>query len=826
MKRLVALVILAVLAVGLVVLSSGRRAGRLASPDPGNSASSKVEEGAPSVGGALARSKPGMATRQGDSPSLTLGGAHDHEEEAAVEIEATIVDPEGSPIEGAELWIGDVTRARSDAQGRIACEVPWDDERLGFGGWFEIVKEGWCTHSATLATEPGTRLRLGRIVLVRGATLVGRLRSPWPRLFDAGVLWLPASELPEPADTQAMGELLENAPMVSVGGPARTDGTFELPGVPIGEGFLVGGAMGHAHAWSPVFRLDAGDRCEVDLDLVPDPERVVLAGRVVAPSGEPVEGASVLLTWAEGIVGGIEWVSTSANGDFALESRQSPLSLEAFDPEHRFYPASPLTPLGTDLDLELVLTEPRWLEIVLRDAQDGAIPWGHVFTFYRSGDASISQRASAQIPLRSLGETGRARVPRPLVAFDLRAMAPGFRTQDFGPLDPDRIEDPLILHLGRGQAVEGRVTHNGKPLAGASVAVFETHGPASGSFCSLEVTAPDRPFVYEHHADLQRDASTDRAGTFLATLHAEGEHAIAVVAEGLPTAFFGPFVWDVDAGASGIELDVPCGGTLEGRVLVAPGASPAGRIVGVASRFGLATTAQTDEDGRYRFENLAPGPYQVRPCVPPIAEREVLRGEVLQLEPSWDAEVLEGRATRVDLDLTSEGAVLLRGHFVIGSPGPGARVSLALGARRNGFPWAGFMQVQCSAIDGAFELRSSTEGSFVLRCTREGWLVEVPIDLRRGENEIEVTPAVGILRVRSVERDGQGLDARLTWENDQGWCATQSLWLHDPEDSEETLIAPTGRIRVETIAEDDDGWRLFAVVEVRPGVETLVELPY
>jgi hypothetical protein len=645
------------------------------------------------------------------------------------------------------------------------------------------------------------------------------------------VLWLPASELPEPADAQTIEELVENAPMTAVGVPARSDRTFEIPGVPIGEGFVVAAAMGHTCAWSPVFRLDAGERREVALDLVPDPNAIVFAGRVLAPSGESVEGATVEMTCE----GDEDTVSTGADGAFAIEGRRGPFSLEAFDPEQRFYPSTPIAPLVTDLELELVLGEPRWLEIELQDEEDHAIPWGHISGFDVGGGASsMSQRASASISQRPLGESGRTRILRPLVAFQLRAMAPGFRTQVFGPLDPERVEDPLILRLEGGeaalcQAVEGRVTHEGKPVAGASVAVFETYGPLSGSICSLEATPPDRPFVFERGANLQRDATTDRAGRFLATLYADGEHAIAVVAEGLPIAFFGPFTWDMDAGATAIELDVPSGGALEGRVLVAAGASPAGRIVGVASRFGLAFTTQTDEDGRYRFENLAPGPYQVRPCIPPIAERELLRGWVFRVQPSWDAEVQQGSVTRADLDLTNENTIQLRGHFVLGLPGAYARVSLALEARRDGFPMVGD-SVDCSASDGAFEIRSSTEGRFVLRCKKEGWLIEVPIDLHRGENEIEITPPTGTLHVRcpSLEGDnGRRIDARLTWENAQGWCATQLVWLFGPKSFEETLIAPVGRIRVETVSDDGqgDGWIPFANVDVRPGEETLVELP-
>ncbi len=756
-------------------------------------------------------------------------------ERSPVRLDGIVVDSEGAALAGAELMVDSEFGARSDLAGRLEFEVVPHDS----GVRIEIRKEGHRTYETGLGFGPGERVHLGTIVLERGATVLGRLTSPWQRLIDADVCWYPATCFPSLDEESARRYGIEEwspGPLVDT----TEDGAFRMDGVPPGECFFVAQTLGHFYAWSQVFTVRAGDRIELEIPLAVNLEVTAVAGKVLGPDRKPVPNSRITVGCRGGRGGGCH---TGPDGSFAWQiENASDAWIEADDPRGRFYPSERIPIAGTQLDLELVLTEPRWLEIELRDPEGRPIQWGHV-----SGKAARSvtseepplARGLGGFSLSPTGSSGRARVLRPLVPFELEAMAPGYRTERLGPFDPESIKDPLVLQLTRGQAVEGRVDHRGNSIAGAHVSLFPTRAYEGGWARSRNVTPADRPFVFATPVDLRSDATTDGSGRFLATSQEDGEHAIAVSADGFPVAIFGPYTWSKEAGASGIELELPLGGAIEGRVLAAPGASPAGRIVGASSRWGLAHTTMSDDEGHYRIEDLPPGEYQVRACNPPVAALQGLVGSPHSDEPSWDVIVEENETSRVDLDLRNENSVVLRGRFAFGDLV--GDLSFETGAslvRPEDLDKIQYVTLahEPLSVDGSFELKLSTEGLFMLLLFNDGWWFRVPIELARGVNELEFAPREGRIRwLASSEgvSSERAIRVQLSWSDESGRSARCHLFFNDPSDLTEVLIAPAGRIRVEQPPVDNhertllraEDWILWREIEVPAGEETALELP-
>src|SRR4029079_14241954 len=98
----------------------------------------------------------------------------------------------------------------------------------------------------------------------------------------------------------------------------------------------------------------------------------------------------------------------------------------------------------------------------------------------------------------------------------------------------------------------------------------------------------------------QRDAKTPRA------------FAVLCEAEGWSLAELSPLDVDPATGVDGLKIDLVRGGTIEGKVLVAPGRAPAGVGVGIHRHDGKPRTQRIGPDGTFRLDHLTPGKYLVQ----------------------------------------------------------------------------------------------------------------------------------------------------------------------------------------------------------------------
>jgi len=243
--------------------------------------------------GMAAQEKRVRAATDGTPP--VAGTQLDFELTVGARIEGTVVDSEGTPVRGAEVWIG-------PHSGFVANRRTHSDDDGAFA--FENAAPGWTLLGARKAGQPGHIQEL--TVPESSATLLVEIALERAVPLRGRVL-----------DTE--GEPIEGVQIVaqrgtygrSVRQSARSaaDGSFEITGVALGEfgltvsrNGLVRQTISHVHDGS-------------DLELVVE-HAVRLTGRVIdAATGDPIEAFAVRLAptedpslgaWFNGI--DISWV--------------------------------------------------------------------------------------------------------------------------------------------------------------------------------------------------------------------------------------------------------------------------------------------------------------------------------------------------------------------------------------------------------------------------------------------------------------------------------------------------------------------------------------
>ncbi|HEX6884962.1 MAG TPA: hypothetical protein VF530_16420 [Planctomycetota bacterium] len=758
----------------------------------------------------------GAPTSAPESPTGSSRGERETTEPFRLVLLGDVRSEDGRPIEGADLlvgdpWHGQAHLVRSDAGGALRAELverPYDFV-------FTVLADGFEGSTKHVDGLRGDELRLGTFHLRPGGEVSGRvLDEAGQGISDAWVEWLRASAFPsDPVAARANGPEEESYDPHSFRSLVLTDaeGAFRVRGLPRGEWFLAASAGGRAHGWTEVFEVGGAPLREQVIVLPPSQQSsTAVSGVVQEPSGQPLPGAVLRIR-----EGKHEWPCATAGreGRFVLdESLHGGLELGASDPEHRFGPVwvSGVAP-GTR-DLVLRLTPPVWMPVRLVDEQGRAVPWGHV---------------ELDGELHPAGREGLVRVLRPERPTRVRALAPGFRTEVFDQLTPPPIGEELRVTLRPGQALRGRVVHAGRPVRGARLNLSRTP-PPDALYESRGVAPMDHPFVVPWSVELHgQDGTTDGSGAFLLTIHERGWYGIRVEADGFPLTVLGPFELDPEVGRDGLELALERGGTLEGSVRLPPGAAPEDVLVGVSNGWRFVRSAAVDAEGRYRIEDLAPGPYQVRRCTPPVASLQRLDVASSVEAPEWDCRVRAGETTRFDLDLTQEGSVVLSGRLEgLEGARSGWRALLYTAKSPRDFWFKPRAQAELER-DGRFELTLSRPGLYRIELRSGPWSLWRDLELFAGPNEWERRIETGRILLRAsgdpaephlryVARAGDGLECVVEYP----W------WQKQAAEGGLRFDAPVGPGRLETAtAEDPDVWTQRREITLEQGQELALDFP-
>lgn len=721
-------------------------------------------------------------------------------------IRARIADSDGRPLEGARAEIESLNAsAQSDPEGRLDLELTPDASREAI---LRVGLERYATHWIEVEFAPGGTTSLGDIVLERGASISGRVLAPDGEPQANARVVAGQSNLFGPELRSAL-----RGPSKYPGAPSTTTnalGLFRIDGVAPGSVRAWAGAAETRYTWSAPITLPAGEEVrDVELRLVAQSESDSIDGVVIDPDGNPCPKARLRAdvrssAWSEG-----HWVPLDGQARFhQLVMLDGPHDFRVTDPENRWTEAIALGVQPGARNVTLQFREPRPIELSVRSIAGGPI------AAFSVSAARASDREDIGVLKQTAIEAGRCRVPMPNEPFVIAIDAPGYAAATSDAIDPEHAAARVDFALEPRAGIAGVVRAKGEALGGARVRLFAT--PAKNRCYQID--------GYDLRVQPMQlsEVTTGGDGRFLLTPSAAGEFELIVQADGWATAERGPIA--LAAGQENVELaiDLDRGGSIEGRVLVPDGQSAEGLIVSINRGDTLARTVRTDAEGRYRFDVLAAGPWQVRQAEEMVDG--IVHGTSVapceRAEFPSDCTVEVGQTTHFDLDLRDTRPCVVDGELVWGGHSTrGWTVSLR--------PASGvvFAELPPSvAVDelGRFALSVKQPGAYRLAFVVPGSTSELlcPLELARGRASWFASIDTATLVVRN--HSGEGLSVRAgTTEHD--------FYGNVESGAETALELPAGRVELGRYVVNSDpalsGWRASLALDLAHGEKRTVDAP-
>lgn len=567
---------------------------------------------------------------------------------------ARAVDEARRPLPDAtlRLALAPELSTRADAGGWLRLECPSDHPILVREDPLEVLVAAPGRRTRVLERQGRAETtRLGEVVLEPGGAVVGRV-------VDESGLGVEGARVvfSRPVGSESASDAYRNArrgplalrprgthtietrPVVGRSGPG---GAFHLAGLPTGHGTVW--ARGASSLWThgePLSIQPGVPAAYPDLVLV-DAAGDVIAGRVVDPDGRPLPGVPV--TFERSSSGGA--AETDLGGAFHyVVLERAPHEVRVTSPSWEWEDAELLEVAPGTRDLEIALVRSTWFWLDVRSEHGTRVRSGNVRLVPAAGRTDRAlPRCGAH--LDEDGEDRRMR--RPAEPFRVLVEAPGYRNALVGPFDPQRVPDPLRITLEPVPGIVGRVLRpDGRPAAGASVRLHR--GPTRRSrWLTHDRWQGDRdPFVYGLFVHPTASAVTDEEGRYRlplpfvdATTDGELERAPgregpaprspAPVESGDPTRSWfvhaahpshaartsGPLSFEAQEDVL-LDLRLPTGGALDGTLDLQDGTSPAGWTMVASDGLAGFAEAPVEADGRFRFEHLRAGGWQVRAFEP------------------------------------------------------------------------------------------------------------------------------------------------------------------------------------------------------------------
>lgn len=671
-----------------------------------------------------------------------------------VHVDARIVGANGEPLSGARMEPRDlpgVVAATSDSDGRIdwTIEFAADSKAAKQGVAGALVScAGYASKVCIVMLLPDPDCHLGEIRLQPGASIIGFVRDRGGRAVPDAAFH---SALLAPTVERGQPPLVQYArPIEYARTRSASDGSFKLDGLPLGTILLFVDAKRMTETSVPPIELArAGEIAEVQIaldDLAPDEW---IEGKVLDPHDRPFAGAKLRVNFP-GMRAGSEGSEVSdADGAVYFETgKLKPDQLvSAVDPSGRFDPSEERHIEPGAHDVEFRLREPRYFRARLVNEQREAVPWGWIDL----NAEGIQWRAPGY--WESTDRSGVARMRVPHEKFGVQVFAQGYRTQRFGPIDPKDVGDELEFALTSGQSVRGRVIARGFGVPGAEVLLCPSFAPDRATVSS-DATIGGRPFDVLASARPSNQGTTDTQGRFALSVERAGWYVLRASYQKRGFASVGPVKLESEGVNADIELELREPGELRGKVLVAPGRTPDGIVVGVSNGAGFANVRTVGPDGAFRFDALAPGAWQVRHCRAGLAPTEPLatsRGIGSALEQIAPDVVIEaGGTAEVVLDLVNENQCALVGRFEMTGLVPS--IWQAGVFEEHSPAWERWPALATSQIDaqGAFRIEVTTPGRYRLRLQTRHIVVYDFVDLRPGETRWDCAIVCGSLRAEGL----------------------------------------------------------------------------
>ncbi len=556
-------------------------------------------------------------------------------------VSGVVVDDAGAPVAGAAVLFASASDWSAAANPRF--DAATSDARGRFR--FDALPRGTFRFTARLApSAPGTSglveldgrtERTGvEIRLAPGAAVAGRVVDGAGRAVPNATVRVAvaasSARFERPRETFA-----------------DDSGAFELTGLPRKALNVV--ALHETGNSEPV-AVDMTDaERRDDLEIVVDVTGAI-AGIVVDGEGDPIEGAQVVafpdvrkgaeLSGGAFRLFGLPTELTDAGGRFELRGlRGGPFALAASRPgsdRSDAFLRDPTTARVGDANVRIVLETPGSVRGVVAFA-DGTAP--EAFTVsaggFGAGKPFSSKDGSFELtdlPPRTYTLTVRG------VGFD------PVRKTDIA-VGPSEAVDVGTITVTEGRAIAGRVVDaNGQPVENAKV--------ISGRMLFANGTTATSPARFGPPGRGRvRTAVTDETGTF--RLSGVGTGRLNLIAEhddlGRSTTLGVPASTE---SVVGVEIALQPFGAIEGLVRI--NGDPAdGFLVNAQSQDATGTMfgVSAGDDGRYRFDRMAPGTYRVSA----LTGGNPLTGMAFY---GKTVTVVAGETTTVDLDVDYGGVTL------------------------------------------------------------------------------------------------------------------------------------------------------------------------
>ncbi len=688
------------------------------------------------------------ATRRVEAAAAPDSAAVIEDSTARAAFRAVALDERGAPLAGASLTVESGVEASSGTGGRdgvMLVALALDRSAARKIARATIARPGYVSRGTTALVDFEREVHLGNFQLELGGAVSGRV-------VDAQGQPLSGISVCAEVSTRSRERLERERAEYYPGGAARArsglDGSFVVHGVP--EGLMRVWAFGEGWlaSFSPPVEVKVGqETLGVELALEAFPVALLVRGVVLDPKGQPVARASIDFEKRRGgnMTSGSLSADEAGRFRFVLAEKEEQLTLTAHDPAGSLGSARAEGLKAGVLDLRLTLSAAADFELRVVDHLAQPIERFAYALYAADGERMLYDVGLAPRP------EGIAKLARLADRFVIEARAPGYGSQRSAVLEQARLASGspgLTLQLERLGGLRGRVTALGQPVGGAEVSLRALVDDAR----ELEVNG----FASLVPLDASDTCRSDEAGEFLLTPRAAAHYMVRAELAGFAPAEAGPLEIDPWRGAGGVELVLGRGGAIEGRVWVDDAPDAGGKIVGISRADGRATTQRVSSDGRFRFERLTPGPWQVRVCENEIggngwSSSSRQRGKGPR-EIEFDCQVREGETTYHDIDLRAVRQCRLSGELhVDGEPAKGWSVRLS--------PKHSFLgETLDSAVvglDGGFELSVDKPLGCLLVASevagdsaRQFLLLEV--DLQPGTTRRDLRAKTGALVVRNL----------------------------------------------------------------------------
>ena len=597
----------------------------------------------------------GALDSQGDSrAAVATAGASPAASTPAgdTRVVARVLDEQLRPIAGAWLRFSEYqheflviqpeNEARSGAEGVVTLH--WKGALPKFSGRFALGADGFEAAFQSGDLKQGEALDLGDVKLRSGGIIRGRVVDREQRPV-AGAAVVTA------VDRDSYGvkdlELMRNSGPAR-GGPQQAclsalDGRFVLEGVPAGTTRAWARLSDLRWSVSSPIDVPAGGVVDdivlvIEPEPIADPDLADIDGIVLDPDGKPIAKPRLQIEQEGPQSSASNGNSGGEDGRFRIHPNERGLTfaIEASDPGDRFMRARVADLKPGAKGVEIRLAQAPTLELVVTDTSGPVehyrVHWGKQeraeSRFLDKDEVHVGGRVS----LRVLSD-----------ACWFYVESPGHRSAKLGPIDGRAPPAVLPAVLETLPGVHGRVLDGEQPVAGAKVTICAQRTSASLSGDGFQST------VETHNAVSTRSGAD---GSFSLDVQKDGEFSIFADADGFARGQYGPIAISPAKGLSGVVLQLDAGGTLEGKVLMPPGRSPVGVVVGINRGDGKPQRRTVAADGAYRFEHLTAGPWELLKAPDPSAGMSFGGGQTTSVHLRDDFTIVVGQTTHKDLDLS------------------------------------------------------------------------------------------------------------------------------------------------------------------------------